>query len=190
MHLKPTECERRRVAARPSKHYAVTEGESTSIKNSKGISPKLGFSIWSAHHIPLRKMDSQKETNRTIMENARCMLEDSQIGKEFWGYAVLTAAHIHNRLTSRSHNDKSPLEYWTGKLPEIGHLRVFGSTTWLHIPTEKRQKLDAKSVKCILVRYEEDAGSRVYRRYNPIAKKVILSRDVIVDESQKLAMHK
>ena len=79
-----------------------------------------------------------ERTNRTIMENARCILEDSQIGKEFWGYAVLTAPHIHNRLPSRSHNDKSPLEYWTGKLPKIGHLRVFGSTTWVHIPTEKR----------------------------------------------------
>ena len=121
--------------------------------------------------------------NRTIMENARCILEDSQLGKEFWGYAVLTVGHVHNRLPSRSHNHISPLEHWTGKLPEIGHLRVFGSTTWVHIPTEKRQKLDPKSVRCVLVGYEEDAGSRVYRLYDPIGKKIMLSRDVIVDES-------
>ena len=53
--------------------------------------------------------------NRTIMENARCILEDSHLGKEFRGYAVLTAAHIHNRLPSRSHSNISPLEHWTGK---------------------------------------------------------------------------
>ena len=35
----------------------------------------------------------------------------------------------------------------------------------------------------MLVGYEEDAGSRVYRLYDPIGKKIILSRDVIVDES-------
>ena len=36
--------------------------------------------------------------NRTIMESARCVLEDSKLGKEFWGYAVLAVAHIHNCL--------------------------------------------------------------------------------------------
>lgn len=121
--------------------------------------------------------------NRTIMENARCILEDSQLGKEFWGYAVLTSAHIHNQLPSRSHNNISPLEHWTGKMPEIGHPRIFGAMPWVHIPTEKRRKLDPKSVKCILVGYEEDAGTRVYRLFEPITKKVHLSRNVIIDES-------
>ena len=46
--------------------------------------------------------------NRTQMESARCILKDSKLGNEFWGYAVLTAAHIHNRLLSCSHQDKSP----------------------------------------------------------------------------------
>jgi len=120
---------------------------------------------------------------RTIMENARCILEDSGLGKEFWGYAVLTSAHIHNRLLSHSHNNISPIEHWTGKLPEIGHLDIFGATTWVHVPSEKRQKLDPKSVRCVFVGYEEDAGTRVYRLYDPIRKRVILSRDVIIDET-------
>ena len=75
--------------------------------------------------------------NRTIIEYARCILEDSHLGKEFWGYAVLTAAHSHNRLPSRSHSNISPLEHWTGKQPEIGHLRVFGATACVHVPGEK-----------------------------------------------------
>jgi len=53
--------------------------------------------------------------NRTIMENARCIQEDSHLGKGFRGYAVLTAAHIHNRLPSRSHSNISPREHWTSK---------------------------------------------------------------------------
>ena len=125
--------------------------------------------------------------NRNIMENTRCILEDSRLGKELWGYAVLTAAHIHNRLPSRCHSNLSPLQHWTGKLPEIGHLRVFGSTTWVHVPSEKRQKLDAKSVRCLLVGYEEDAGSRVCRLYDPVKRKVIVSRDVMIDESSVIS---
>jgi len=128
----------------------------------------------------------EESTNRTIMEDARCILEDSQLGKEFWGYAVLNATHIHNRLPSRSHNNISPLQHWTGKIPEIGHLRIFGSTTWMHVPSERRQKLDPKSIRCVLVGYEEDAGSRVYSQYNPITKKVVVSRDVIIDESSAI----
>ena len=75
------------------------------------------------------------------------------------------------------------MEHWTGKVPGIGHLRVFGSTTWVHMPSEKRQKLDPKSVRCVLVGYEEDAGSRVYWLYDPVNRKLILSRDVIINKS-------
>jgi len=99
--------------------------------------------------------------NRTLMDHVCSMLEDSQLHKEFRGHAVLTAAHIHNHLTSRSNNNTTPLQYWTGKEPGIGHLRVFGSPAWVHIPKEKRRKLDPKSVECIIVGYEEHAGSRV-----------------------------
>jgi len=121
--------------------------------------------------------------NRTLMENARCILQDSKLDSTFWGFAVLTAAHIHNRLPSRSRNNTSPLAHWTGKEAGIGDLRVFGSTAWVHIPKERRRKLDAKSVQCILVGYEEDAGSKVYRLYNAEKKTVLVSRDVIIDES-------
>jgi len=114
-----------------------------------------------------------ERANRTIMENARCALEGSNLGKEVWGQAVLTAAHVHNHLPSRSHDNKSPLEYWTGKPPGVGHLRVFGSLAWVHIPNEKSQKLDPKSVKCVLVGYEENAGSRVYRLFDREKKRFL-----------------
>lgn len=124
-----------------------------------------------------------ERANRTIMENAHCILQDSQLGNEFWRQGVLTAGHIHNRLPSRSHNNRSPLEYWTRKLPGVGHLRIFGSTTWVHVPKERRQKLDPKSVKCILVGYEENAGTKIYRLYDAEKKRFLASRDVIIDES-------
>jgi len=124
-----------------------------------------------------------ERANRTLMEGARCMIEDSQLTKPFWGYAVTTAAHIQNRLPSRSHEDKSPLEHWTGETPSIGHLRVFGSVTYMHIPGETRKKLDPQSRKCILVGYDESSSRTAYRVYNPEQKRTISSRDVIIDES-------
>lgn len=120
--------------------------------------------------------------NTTIMETARSILQVSGLDKEFWGYAVLTLAQIHNRLPFRSHRNISRLEHWTGKLPDIGHLPIFGATTWVHVPTEKRYKLDPKPVRYLLVGYEEDAGTRVYWLYDPIKKKLILLRDLIIYE--------
>ena len=121
------------------------------------------------------------------METARCLLQDLQITHKFWGYAVLTAAHIHNRIPSQSHNDTSPMEFWTGQPPTIGHLHVFGSTAWVHVPKEKRRKLEAKSIKGIFVGYEEEAGTKVYRIYDPKAKQVMVARDVIIDESNNVS---
>jgi len=122
--------------------------------------------------------------NWTIMESTQCLLDDSKLGQELWGYAVLMAGHVYNRLPSRSHHNISYLQHWTGKVPSIGHLRIFGSTAGVHVPREKRQKLEPKSIKDILVGCEEDAGSRVYRVYDVARKRLLLSEDVIIDETQ------
>lgn len=52
-----------------------------------------------------------ERANRTFMENGRCILEEAKVGKEFWGQAVLTAAHINNHLPSWGYKDMAPLEY-------------------------------------------------------------------------------
>ena len=124
----------------------------------------------------------QKGGNRTLMESARCMIEEAKVDRTFWGFAVAAAAHIHNRLPSRAHQDMAPLKHWTGNRPNLEHLRIFGSTTYTLIPEAKRQKLDSRSAKCILLGYDEEAGSKVYRLYNPATKRVLSSRDVIINE--------
>lgn len=50
----------------------------------------------------------------------------------------------------------------------------------MHVLKEKRQKLDEKSIKCILVGYFE--ASKVYRCYDPLSGKVHISRDVLFEE--------
>jgi hypothetical protein len=55
---------------------------------------------------------------------------------------------------------------------------------YVHIPKEKRSKLDMKSQKCILVRYGDNV--KVYRLYNPSSKTIIISMDVIFHEKSQL----
>jgi transposase InsO family protein len=104
-----------------------------------------------------------ERANRTIMEIVRCLLFNSGMGKEFWGYAALTAVHIINRLPSSAHDQKTPFELWYGSRPSIGHLRIFGCKAYHHIPAATRTKLDPRAKECRLIGYAEDSGSRVYR---------------------------
>eukprot|EP00253_Pinus_taeda_P027032 PITA_27032 len=85
--------------------------------------------------------------NKTLMERARSMLSGAGLGQEFWAEAVDTACYLVNRSRSSALEDKTPQEVWTGKKPFLSHLRVFGCDAYVHVPKEKRTKLDSKSEK-------------------------------------------
>jgi len=52
-------------------------------------------------------------------------------------------------------------EAFKGKRPEIGHLRIFGCSIYIHIPVEKKTKMQPSGERGILVGYSED--SKAYR---------------------------
>ena len=130
-----------------------------------------------------------ERTNRTLTEAARCMLLDAGLGNQFWGFAILAAAHIINRMPSRVHAGKSSFEIWTGTKPGIGHLRIFGFPTHVLILAENRRKIDFKSAQCIFIGYAEKQGTRVYNLYQPNTGKTIISRDVVFDEADNQKHH-
>ena len=66
------------------------------------------------------------------------------------------------------------------KKPEVSPLRIFGCLVCIHIPKEKRTKLDPSGNKGIFVGYSE--SSKAYRIYFPGFKKIGISRDVTFDE--------
>ena len=111
---------------------------------------------------------------------ARSMLKSKRMPKEFWAEAVATAVYLSNRAPTRSVWNKTPQEAWNGRKPGISHLRVFGSIAYVHVPDEKRSKLDDKSEKLIFIGY--DMSSKGYKLYNPSNGKTIISRGVEFDE--------
>ena len=62
----------------------------------------------------------------------------------------------------------------------MSHLKAFESVAYTHIPDKKHVKLDDKSMKLIFVGY--DSRSKTYKLYDPVNKKIHISRDVQVDE--------
>ncbi|KAK4387924.1 Retrovirus-related Pol polyprotein from transposon TNT 1-94 [Sesamum angolense] len=118
--------------------------------------------------------------NRTVMEMARSMLQEKHLPKVFWAEAVYTAVYLLNRCPTKAVQNMTPIEAWSGKKPSAKHLRVFGSICYVHIPTEKRHKLEEKTEKGIFLGYSTQ--SKGYRIYNLKTKKLIISRDVEFDE--------
>jgi len=121
---------------------------------------------------------------RTIVEASRTMLHSMNMSKMFWAEAVNTAVFTLNRTGSSPKNIKSPYELWYSKKPDINLFKVFGSKVAVHIPKERRLKLDAKSRVGIIVGYSEN--TKGYRIYSPQKKKVEILKDIIVlqDENE------
>ncbi|MCH80264.1 hypothetical protein A2U01_0001030 [Trifolium medium] len=63
-----------------------------------------------------------------------------------------------------------------------GGKRVFGCIAFAHIPDSQRKKLDNKSIKCVHLGISDE--SKAYKLYNPVDKRIIISRDVVFDESK------
>ena len=53
----------------------------------------------------------------------------------------------------------------------------------MHVPDSKRVKLDANSLKCILLGVSEE--SKAYSLFDPISNKIIISRYVVFEEDQQ-----
>ncbi|XP_057470914.1 retrovirus-related Pol polyprotein from transposon RE2 isoform X1 [Actinidia eriantha] len=71
---------------------------------------------------------------------------------------------------------RSPYEYLHGQFPNYSLLRVFGSSCFVLLPRKDRTKLSARCVLCVFLRYE--IHQKGYRCYDPITKKLYVSRHV------------
>lgn len=114
---------------------------------------------------------------RTLTEAARTMLCAAGLPKELWAEAIMTAAYVLNRTSYSNEVGKTPYETWTNKHYDINNLKIFGTPVYVHIPKEKRRKLDSKGEKGIMVGYGENVkGYRVLFQKN---NSVEVKRDVV-----------
>lgn len=112
--------------------------------------------------------------NRTIVERMRCMLMDAKLSESFWAEAANTAVYLINSIPKGKYT-KSANELWNGEIIDFKQLRTFGETAMIHVPKEKRKKLDEKSEEGLFLGYEPNG----YRLYNKETGKVIIAKDVV-----------
>jgi hypothetical protein len=135
-------------------------------------------------HFTVRKTPQQngvtERLNRTSTKTARCLRLNAEFPKIFWMEAVDMACYIINRSPKVALDGKVAEEVWTGQEVDYSFIRIFECPTYVHISGEDRSKLDPKSKKCIFLGFKK--GVKGYKFWDPVAQKVVISRDVVFDE--------
>ena len=126
-----------------------------------------------------RQNEIAERMNKTLNERAKSMRIHCGLPKTLWADAVSTTAYLINRGLSVPLGVKMPEEVWTGKELKYSHLRTFCCTAYVHVDPEKRDKLDAKAVKCYFIGY----GSYLfgYRFWDDKNRKILRHCDVTFD---------
>lgn len=98
------------------------------------------------------------------------MLLSKDLPLQLLAKAVNTAVYLLNKTTCIQTPEATPYEIWNGRKPDLSHLRIFGSTAYMHVPKQFCKKLDAKAKKVILVGYQGESSN--YRLFNPDTMRV------------------
>ena len=108
------------------------------------------------------------------------MLSKKKILKTFWPEAVNWTIYVLNRNPTVAVKNVTPEEAWSGVKASVEHFRVFGCVAHVHVPDARRTKLDNKSFECVLLGFSEE--TKGYMLYDPMAKKVVPSKDIVFEE--------
>lgn len=104
----------------------------------------------------------------------------SQLVKELLGRSS-QYGRLHSQVPTKAVEEKTQWEAFNGIMPSVSHLKVFGCTAYVHVPDEKKKKLDFKSEKMVFV-VGYSSTSKAYQLWNPKKKEIVISRDVFFVE--------
>ena len=101
--------------------------------------------------------------NRTIMEAAKAMIHDQSLPMFLWEEASRTTVYVQNRCPHKIVKNMTLKEAFIGVKPEVGHLQIFGCPIYIHVPKEKRIKLEPSGKEGTFVGY--NGSSKAYKIY-------------------------
>jgi hypothetical protein len=93
------------------------------------------------------------------------MIHDQGLPMHLWAEASSMVVYVQNISPHKILGNKTYEEMFTGKKPEVSHLRIFGYPKFIHVPKEKRIELEPSRKKGTFVGYSETL--KAYRIYIP-----------------------
>ncbi|MBW0534040.1 hypothetical protein O181_073755, partial [Austropuccinia psidii MF-1] len=125
-----------------------------------------------------------ERVNRTLGDMAQTMLNTSNLPSSFWSYAYSCATNIHNRLPDTRTAPMTPMEQLLGIQSDPAQIYPFGARAIVHVPSEKRDKLEERGRECVLLTLPKSGHGWIF--YDPRTKHIFQSSSAIFVDYQYL----
>ena len=184
--LLPSSGSRRQLSARvegSSSPCVPIAGESSRPHNLRSTVANSELGISSRHRTRRSKTASSNGVTRLWSGWQEAYSRQRISAACSGGEAVNTVVYILNMMTTKGTSGKTPYELWNGSTPAVHHLRTFGCVAHVKNTGPHMKKLNHRSRPMIFVGYEP--GSKAYRVYDPMTRRVHISRDVVFDEEAR-----
>jgi hypothetical protein len=94
------------------------------------------------------------------------MIHELDLPMFLWAKACCTTIYIFNKCSHKVLKDKTIKEAFTGEKLDVSHFRTFGNPIYIHVPRDKRMKLEPFNLNGILVGYNESSKAYFTRLAN------------------------
>jgi hypothetical protein len=111
----------------------------------------------------------------------------SSVPPHFWAETVSTATYLINIQHSSPLQGGIPFERLCAKTSDYSILRLFGCVCYILLAPREHTKLTTQFVECVFLGYSVE--HKCYRCWDPVARRMRMSRDVVFDESRLFYMH-
>lgn len=95
------------------------------------------------------------------------MLSHSKLSNTFCDEVLSTTNYLQNKSPTKViPSGKIPIEVWTGKKPDLSHLRRFGSKVFASIQKDHQSKLDHHTIECTFLGYNDESKAYLLMEKN------------------------
>jgi len=136
-----------------------------------------------APHNPQQNGVAERK-NIMIVGATRAMLYDQGLPLHLWAEACNTTVYVQNRCPHRILGMSTPEEAYSGKKPDLSHLRIFGANVYMHVMKDARKKLEPTAEVGIFVGYTDTPHN--YRVYLPDSGETVVQRDIKFQEEKAM----